>query len=55
MRGNPQLYRSPAHRLAMAAWNGVNTVVVAAGSAVIYFAAYVALAAVIALVFLEAS
>ena len=55
MRGNPQLYRSPAHRLVMVAWNGVNMVVVAGGSAAIYFAGYLLLAAVIALAFPEAS
>lgn len=55
MRGNAQLYRSPAHRLVMVAWNVVNTVVVAGGSATIYFVAYLLLAAVIALAFPEAS
>ena len=55
MSRNPQLYRSPAHRLVMAAWDGVNTAVVAAGSAAIYFTAYVLLAAIIALAFPEAS
>lgn len=55
MRGNPQLYRSPVHRLVMFAWDAVNTAAVASGSAAIYFAAYIALAAIIAVVFPETS
>ncbi len=55
MARNPQLYRSPAHRLAMVAWDGVNTIAVAVGSAAIYFTAYLLLAAVIALAFPEVS
>ena len=49
MRSNPQLYRSPAHRLAMLAWGGVNTAIIAAGSFALYFAVYVLLVAAIAL------